>query len=320
MILAGDIGGTKTNIGLFDGQGGKLTRVAHKRYASREHSGLLEVLQDFLREHPAKLTASAYGIAGPIVNNTVHATNLPWIIDGNSIAKYLGLEQVRLLNDLQSAAYGISVLGSEDFETLNDGIPAPEANRAVIAAGTGLGEAILFWAGKRHVAVATEAGHADFAPSTNQQADLWKFLKVRNEYVSVETILNGDGFQRVHEFLGPDVKHPEFDQPDGAAAPAITRMGLSGECPVCAATVDMWVEIYGSEAGNMAVRSLARGGIFVTGGIAIKILPKMKDGRFITALRHKGKMGDFLAQIPVRVVLNEDCPLIGAAYAAQNGL
>jgi glucokinase len=320
MILAGDLGGTKSNLGLFDVQQGKLARVAQKRYATQEHSGLDEMVKDFLRETNGKVTASCFGIAGPVVDNRVRGTNLPWEVDGAFMARLLGLNRVRLLNDLEAAAYGISVMEPQDLETLHPGLATLEANRAVIAAGTGLGEGVLFWDGKQHLPMATEAGHADFAPNTKQQADLWQYLNTRSEFVSSEDILSGGGFQRVHEFLDASVRHPGFDDHTIDPAPGIARMGLSGECPVCVQTLDLWVEIYGGEAGNLALRSVARGGIYITGGIAVKLLPKMKNGRFVAAVQHKEKLGDFLAQIPIHVVLNEDCPLLGAAFVAWKSL
>jgi glucokinase len=320
MILAGDLGGTKSNLGLFDVQREKLVRVAHKRYASQEHAGLEEILTDFLTETSGKVTQSAFGIAGPVVNNRVRATNLPWVVDGTSVAKHLGLSHVRLLNDLEATAYGIEVLDPKDIETIYTGMPAPQANQVVIAAGTGLGEGVLFWDGKRHLPMATESGHADYAPNTVQQADLWKFIKEHEEFVSAESILSGSGFLRVHEFLNPSVRHPSFDGHGKDPAPEITRQGLSGECPVCVATLDLWVEIYGSEAGNFALRNVARGGIFIAGGIAVKVLPKLRNGRFAAAVKHKEKLGDFLSQIPIHVILNEDCPLIGAANVAWRNL
>jgi len=316
MILAGDIGGTKTNLGLFHEQQGKLVRVAHKRYPSREYSGLEEAVTDFLHGNPAKITSAGFGIAGPVVNNAVRATNLPWVIDGAILSKHLGLDHVWLLNDLEADAYGIGLMGPSDLLTINPGVPAPQAPQAVIAAGTGLGEAILFWDGQRHLALATEAGHADFAPSTEQQCDLWKFLKARHEFVSVEIILAGSGFQRVHEFLNPALRHPDFDAPGADSGPGITERGLSGECPVCAAALNLWFEIYGSEAGNLAVRTVARGGVYVAGGIAAKIMPKLKDNHFVAAAVRKEKMQAFVAQIPMHVVLNEDLALMGAAYIA----
>jgi glucokinase len=320
MILAGDIGGTKTNLGLYDPREGRLVRVAEKRYSSHEHPGLEEIVTDFVQLNKAEVTAAAFGIAGPVVNNRVHATNIPWIVDGAAMAKCLGLARVRLLNDLEAWGYGIGVLGPQDLETLHPGVPAPEVNAVVIAAGTGMGQCVLFWDGRQHVPMATEAGHADFAPHTDQQADLWKHLKSQNEFVSTEFILSGGGFKRVHEFLDPNVRHPGFDDNSVDVAPLITENGLSGACPVCVATLNLWVEMYGSEAGNLALRAVARGGIYIAGGIALKILPKMKDGRFVRAVREKEKLGDFLAQIPVHLVLDDECPLRGSAFVAWRGV
>jgi glucokinase len=316
MILAGDVGGTKTNLGLFDVQNGALVKIADKRYVSHEHKGLEEVVADFLRATGAKPTAAGFGIAGAVVVNRVHTSNLPWDVDGPTLARQLGLGRVRLLNDLEATAHGISVLRPVDLEILHQGVSAPEAPRVVIAAGTGLGEAILFWDGSKHIPTATEGGHADFAPHTVRQAELWKFIKARSEFVSAELILSGRGFRTVHEFLSQAVRHPAFDDPKVDSAVEITRMALAKECPVCIDTVGLWVEIYGSEAGNLAVRTVARGGIYIAGGIAVKILPLMKDGRFVAAAQHKEKMKDFLAQIPIQVVLDEECPLKGAANAA----
>jgi glucokinase len=320
MILAGDIGGTKTNLGLFDVPGGTLTKLTDKRYSSRDHAGLEEIVKDFLAVTGAKVSAASFGIAGPVVDYRVHAGNLPWVIEGTTMAKLVGLDRVRLLNDLEATAHGIAVMRPQDLEMLYAGVPDDRTHRAVIAAGTGLGEAILFWDGSKHIPMATEAGHADFAPQTNQHADLWRFVKSRGEFASAELILSGRGFKTVHEFLDPSAKHPGFDDPKVDQAPVITQKGLSGECPVCVATLDLWVEIYGSEAGNLAVRSVARGGIYVAGGIAVKILPKMKTGRFVAAAQHKEKMQDFLTKVPIHIVLDEECPLKGAAYAGWKGL
>jgi glucokinase len=320
MILAGDIGGTKSNLGLFDVRDGALVRVAHKRYASHDHAGLHEIALDFLRETGAKISAAGFGIAGPVLQNRVQASNIPWIVDGAEVAKFLGLPSVRLLNDLQATAYGINVLGPADMETISPGVPVENATRAVIAAGTGLGQAILYWDGAQYVALPSEAGHADFAPNTDQQADLWKFLKRKNEFVFQELILAGRGFQRVHEFLDASVRHPGFDGQGGPLvdpAVEITELALAGKCPVCVATVQLWIEIYGSEAGNLALRAVARGGIYVAGGIAVKILVKIKEGRFAAAAHRKSKAGGFdLEGVPMHVILDEECPLKGAAYAA----
>lgn len=320
MILAGDLGGTKCNLGLFDVRGEKLVRAGGKRYGTQEHASFDEIVKDFLRETGAKVTAASFGIAGPVVDNKVRGTNMPWGVDGAAMAKLLGLPRVRLLNDLEAASFGIAVLEPKDIETIHRGVDAPQGNRAVIAAGTGLGEGILFWDGRQHLPIATEAGHADFAPNSSEQAELWRYLKSRNEFVTSEAILSGSGFQRVHEFLDGSVRHPGFDDHKIDPAPEIARMGLAGECPICVRTLDLWVEIYGAEAGNLALRCVARGGIYVTGGIAVKILPKLRNGKFAAAVQHKEKLSEFLAKIPIRIVLNEECPLLGAAYVAWKGL
>jgi glucokinase len=316
MILAGDIGGTKSNIGMFDVADGKLTRVAQKRYVSAEHGGLEEIVEDFARQAGGKVTAAAFGVAGPVLNNRVHTTNLPWVVDGGSLAKRLAIDHATLLNDLEATSYGIEMMQEGDLQTLHAGTPIIPATRAVISAGTGLGESILYWDGKRHVPVPSEGGHADFAPATNQQADLWKFLRAREEFVSEEILLSGRGFQHVHEFLCPTMQHASFKEDTDVAAAEITGNALAGTCPVCVETVDLWVEIYGSEAGNLAVRAVARGGVYVAGGIAVKILPKMTTGDFVAAAQHKEKMADFLPLVPIHIVLNENCPLLGAANVA----
>ena len=316
MILAGDIGGTKSNLGLFDVGTGALVRAQHKRYPSAGHPGLEDIAEDFVRTTGAKITAAAFGIAGPVLNNRVHTTNLPWTVDGATLAKRLGLDHVYLLNDLEATCHGIEVMQPSDLETLYAGTPLPDATQAVISAGTGMGQGTIFWDGREFVPIPNEGGHADFAPQTSQQADLWKFLKQRLEFVSVEMILSGRGFQHLHEFLSPSVTHASFDENTDEAAAEITGNALSGKCPVCVAVVDLWVSIYGSEAGNLALRSVARGGIYVAGGIALKILPKMTTGGFVSAAQHKEKLGEFLKLVPIHIVLNEDCPLLGAAKVA----
>jgi glucokinase len=317
MILAGDVGGTKTNLGLFEEQDGKLVRLMHERYPSREHASLEEILRAFLKTTGAKPSAAGFGVAGAIVDYRVHTANLPWVVDGAALANLLGLGRVALLNDLEASGYGVSLMGPADLEMLYAGAPSTGTPKVVIAAGTGLGECVLFWTGTKYTPMATEGGHADFAPQTDLQADLWKYVKARNPFASVEMVLSGRGFQTLHEFLFPSVRHEGFDDPSIDPAPEITRRALSGECSACRAAVDLWIEIYGSETGNLVVRTVARGGAFVAGGIAVKILPLLKDGRFVAAAQSKEKMQDFLKAVPIQLVLNEDCPLIGAASAAS---
>ena len=324
MILAGDIGGTKCNLALFEGKPGSLRRVAHRRFASKDYSQLADLVNEFTREvgiggsgmASGKITAAGFGVAGPVIDQHVRATNLPWLVDGASLARLLGIERVVLLNDLEATGYSIAHLSASELCVLNDGKSEPKANRALIAAGTGLGEAILFWDGSRHVVTATEGGHTDLAPRTEREIELLRFLKKREEHVSWEIVLSGRGFPAIHEFLDPAVKHPGFDVPDADPAPEITRRALEGSCLVCVNALDIWTALYGAEAGNLALKTLARGGVYVAGGIAVKILPKMKDGTFVRAFCEKEKFGILLSQIPIYAVLNEEAPLWGAAAQA----
>jgi glucokinase len=221
-----------------------------------------------------------------------------------------------LLNDLEATGYSLSSLTADDLCTLNKGVPAPNGTQALIAAGTGLGEALLMWNGTRYIVAPSEGGHTDFAPRTQQEIELLRYLKTMHEYVSWELILSGRGFRTLHEFLNKGVRHESFDQPGADPAPEITRMGLEGSCSVCVETLDLFVTLYGAEAGNLALKGLARGGVYVAGGIAPKIMPKMQNGKFFTAFCEKEKFHDMLTQFPIRIVLNEEAPLLGAAAEA----
>ena len=251
-----------------------------------------------------------------MIDHRVKATNLPWVVDGPALASQLGTHHVVVLNDLEATGYSLALLKPSEISMLNQGVPSPQSTQAVVAAGTGLGEAILFWNGDRYVVASSEGGHTDFAPRTEREIELLRYMKKRNEFVSVELILSGRGFRTIHEFLDPSVRHPSFDGPEADAAPEITKLGLSGACPVCVQTLDMWVSIYGAEAGNLALKVLARGGVWVAGGIAVKIRKKMEDGTFFRAFCEKEKFAALLAQIPIHMVLNEETPLIGAMSQA----
>ena len=262
------------------------------------------------------IEAAGFGVAGPIINHRVKATNLPWIVDSSALAAQLGTRHVVLLNDLEATGYSLAHLAPSELSTLNRGVPSPQSTQAVLAAGTGLGEAILFWDGNQHVVASTEGGHTDFAPRTEQEIELLRYMKKHDEFVSVELILSGRGFRTIHTFLDASVIHPSFEEPDADAAPEITRLALAGECPVCVQTLDLWVNIYGAEAGNLALKVLARGGVWVAGGIAVKIRKKMEDGAFFRSFCEKEKFAALLAQIPIQMVLNEEAPLIGAMSQA----
>ena len=321
MILAGDVGGTKCNLALFAENNGKLEVVFRERFASKEFAQFDFIIKEFARRAAPhlgqeKICAAGFGVAGPVINNRIHATNLPWIVDADTLAREVGVKSVVLVNDLGATGHSLGHLAPEDFCVLNVGTPVPYASRALLAAGTGLGEGILFWDGSRYKVVPSEGGHSDYSPRTDQQIELLKFMRHRYPQVSWELILSGRGFRTLHEFLAPSVKHPIFEDPDADPAPFITKSGLDRSRPVCVETLDLWTSIYGAEAGNLALKVLALGGVYVAGGIAVKILPKMKDGTFFNSFKDKWHFGKMLSDVPVSIVLNESAPLIGAAYEA----
>ncbi len=321
MILAGDVGGTKCNLALFAEKNGKLEFVFRERFASKEFVQFDLIIREFSRRAAPylgneKIHAAGFGVAGPVIDNRIHATNLPWIVDAKVLAKEVGVQSVVLLNDLGATGHSLEHLPPEDFCVLNKGTAVPGASRALLAAGTGLGEGICFWIGDRYKVVPSEGGHSDYSPRTDQQIELLKFMRHRHSQVSWELILSGRGFRTLHEFIAPSVKHPIFEDPDADPAPFITHSGLEHSCPVCVETLDLWTSIYGAEAGNLALKVLALGGVYVAGGIAVKILPKMKDGTFFNSFRDKWHFEAMLSDVPLSIVLNESAPLIGAAYEA----
>jgi glucokinase len=323
MILAGDIGGTKCNLALYDIHSTGYRKIVQHRYDSHAFNTFDQVIENFLSDTREQIKgagaieAAGFGVAGPVVDHRVKATNLPWTVDGAALAKQLSTGHIVLLNDLEATGYSLASLQPSEIFTLNRGTPAPKSNRAVIAAGTGLGEAFLVWNGDHYVVGSTEGGHTDFAPRTEQEIELLRHMKKRHEFVSVELILSGRGFLTIHEFLDPSVRHASFAGHEDDAAPEITRLGLAGECPVCVRTLDLWVDLYGAEAGNFALKVLARGGVWVAGGIAVKIRKKMEDGSFLRAFCAKEKFAALLAQIPIYMVLNEEAPLLGAMSQAS---
>ena len=321
MILAGDVGGTKCNLALFAEKNGKLEFVFRERFASKEFAQFDYIIREFARRAAPHLDgkeilAAGFGVAGPVINNRIHATNLPWVVDADTLAREVGVKSVVLVNDLGATGHSLEHLPPEDFCVLNPGTPVPGASLALLAAGTGLGEGILFWDGQRYKVVPSEGGHSDYSPRTDQQVELLKFMRHRYPQVSWELILSGRVFRTLHEFLAPSVKHPVFEDPDADPAPFITKSALDHSCPVCVEALDLWTNIYGAEAGNLALKVLALGGVYVAGGIAVKILPKMQDGTFFNAFKDKWHFEKMLLNVPVSVVLNESAPLIGAAYEA----
>ena len=328
MILAGDVGGTKCNLGLFLQEGRALRSVFQRRLATRDYAGFEALVEDFLKQARAAdanakapaVDAAGFGVAGVVAGGRHYSENLPWVVDVSALEHTLELKNIRLLNDLTATALSLERLPVTDFASLNPGTPAPNATRAVIAAGTGLGEAILFWDGEKYRVAPAEGGQADFAPRTEREIQLLSHLRVLLPHVSCEEIVSGRGFRRIHAFLNPAVRHASFEASfeslEGNAASEITQRGLAQSCPVCVETLGFWTEIFGGVTGNFALQTMALGGIYVAGGIAVKILPKLQDGIFFKSFCGESKLAPVLARIPISVVVNEDAPIWGAAYEA----
>jgi glucokinase len=323
MILAGDVGGTKCNLALFSREGNALRRIFQCRLATRDYPSFEDLIANFLQQAtngassvtPA-IQAAALAVAGMITEGRHHSENLPWIVDVAPLAEKMKLKSVELLNDLMATALSLEHLSAKDLITLNAGDAVAHATRAVIAAGTGLGEAILFWDGKQYQVAPAEGGHADFAPRTDQQIRLFQHLKRALPHVSNEEIVSGRGFRRIHEFLNPSLRHEAFDSAGGNAAGDIAQRGLVKSCEVCAETLALWIELYGALTGNFALQTMALGGVYVAGGIAVKILPTLAEGNFFRAFCGTGKLSAMLERVPLFVVNNEDAPMLGAAHQA----
>jgi len=309
LILAGDIGGTNTRLALFDGD--PRSPVALEIYPSGAHSSLEEVLRAFLAVHPETPQAAAFGIAGPVRDGRVQVTNLAWPVDASILSMTLGLDQVLLLNDLEANAWGLAALGDDDFHVLNEGRPGATGNAAVCSAGTGLGEAGLYWDGSRHHPFACEGGHTDFAPFDEKQEGLRDFLASQYAHVSYERVCSGMGLVNIYRYLAGACE---------LKAAEISRLALAREDGTAVSALDMMVDIYGAESGNLALKLMATGGVYLGGGIPPQIIPKLGDGEFMRAFTAKGRFADLLAGIPVRVILNDRTALMGAALAAEASL
>lgn len=309
MILAGDIGGTKTVLSILTGDAdGSLTCVQEQTYSSRLFPEFDDILTAFL---PAgvNIKSACFGVAGPVVNQRCQTTNLPWLLDAAVLKIKLGTAKVKLLNDLEAMALGMLYLPEHDLVELNPNAETQEGNIAVIAAGTGLGEAILYWDGNKHHPMATEGGHSDFAAQNPRQDQLLAYLRQSYpDHVSYERILSGIGFSHLYDFLcEQDFAPPCPDVPDNNSDidrnAVISGLGVSGEDPLCAEAVRLFVGLYGAETGNLALKSLAIGGIFIGGGIGPKILPAMQDGNFIQAFKAKGRFLPLLDKIDRKSVV-----------------
>ncbi len=322
LVLAGDIGGTKTDLALFSVQGERLRVEKSRIFPSKRYSGLVPVLLDFLADHPVSVDSACFGIAGPVVDNKVKTPNLAWMVDCVELKRALKMDSVALLNDLEATAYGVFTLENDEFLTLNEGTMRYSGNKALIAAGTGLGQSILYDDGHHFRPLASEAGHADFAPRNDLEIDLLRYLIGRYTHVSYERVLSGPGLLNIYRFLKESrgVQEPSWLAKRLAAADdvsaEISKAALAQEADICVQALDLFVSVYGAEAGNLALRAKSVRGLYVGGGIAPKIVEKLRDGTFMRAFGDKGRYADLLAAIPVQVILNDQAALRGAAYYA----
>ena len=319
MILAGEIGATRTRLAAYETEGNRLQRVVEKNYVSQQHDGLSGILADFIKTEGIPVHSACLGVAGPVRAGRSKISNLPWVIDSKEVAKQLRLNSVGLLNDLEAYAYGIDGLESKDFITLSEGAEDAEGNRAVISAKTGLGMAGLYWDGFRHHPFACEGGHADFAPRNELQMELLAYLQKKYGRISCERILSGPGIKNIYDFLrdAHKAEEPEWLRTQISAAPdppaLISKLALEGKAAICDQALSIFVSVFGAQAGNCALNFMSTGGIFIGGVIAAKIVPKMKDPLFLESFLDKGRMGTILKDMPVKIVVNDDAGMIGAA-------
>ncbi len=324
MILAGDIGGTNTRLALCERTEKGFRITDEDEFSSSAFSGLKDIVDEFLDARSGKIEHACFGVPGPVTSETVKLANLPWAVDAQQIRELIGGGKVGLLNDLEANAYGLDELEETDFAVLNSGDPNCRGNAAIMSAGTGLGEAGMHFEEEMSILrpFASEGGHADFAPRTDLEIELLQFLRARFGRVSVERVVSGQGLENIYEFLrdGKSEVEPVWlakeIEVNGDAAAVISTNALNGKSSLCEKALDIFVAIYGAEAGNLALKMLATGGIFLGGGIAPKILSKLREPVFLESFCDKGRMRELLEKVPVRVVLNDKAALLGAAHFA----
>lgn len=326
MLLAGDVGGTKTNLALFDAAHGPHNPLEEATLPSAQYPSLEKLIEEYLSQVSRRPSAAYIGVAGPVVQGHASVTNLSWEIEETHLSEALPFERVHLINDLEAIASAIPLLGAGDLHTLNDREPHPGGAIAVVAPGTGLGEAYLTWDGSRYEAQPSEGGHTDFAPADALQIGLLRYLQEMHGHVSWERVCSGMGIPNIYTYLkasGAASEPPWLAEELANAAdatPVIVNHALQSEapCELCARTVGVFVSVLGAEAGNMALKTLATGGVYLGGGIPPRILPALGDGRFISAFRNKGRFEEFMMRLPVHVILNPKAALFGVAgYGLQ---
>jgi glucokinase len=326
MILAGDVGGTKVHLALYSFERGQLAHVRDEKYPAQEYSGLGEVVTKFLAESDDRgdeVTAACFGVPGPVRDGRLRLTNLPWELDSKELGQQLKIEHLFLINDLEANGYGIPELTSDQIFVLSEGDSSAAGHRGLVSAGTGLGEAVLVWTDGHHLPLASEGGHADFAPRNEVEIDLLRYLWKRlGGRVSYERVVSGLGLKNIYSFLRDDQRMEEpawlkerMENEDPNAV--IGQVGEAGGNELCVRTLEIFASAYGAEAGNLGLKILATGGIYLGGGIAPKILKTMQNGIFMKAFTDKGRLSHLLEQTPVRIILESRAALMGAAAYAE---
>ena len=351
MILAGDIGATKTLLAVFDWKDERVEPIREDSFWSQDYESLEDIIKEFLDEDKmgmgldsegdgedsqdspdsskklsgaeirGSLTAACFGVPGPVRDNSCKATNLPWVLQGETLAEHLKIHTVRLVNDLEATGHGLLVLRPDELESLTPAIPRVESGtRSLLAAGSGLGEATLFWDGTRYHLCPSEGGHTDFAPNSDREIELLRYLRASYLHVSYERVLSGPGLHVIYQFLRDTQKNEQtwFAEklPTGDPSAMIAEAALAGKPDICVDALKLFVSIYGAEASNMALKTLSYGGVYLGGGIAPKILPFLREGTFLKAFLSKGRYKRLLSKIPVQVILNPQAALLGAASLA----
>lgn len=324
LILAGDVGGTKCNLATYAVVGGSLSLVRSARFPSAEFPGLNAIVRDYLGLNHPPVLAACFGVPGPVHEGRAKPTNLSWGVDAAEISEEFGIPSVAVLNDLEANAYGISHLQPSDFAIIQKGAPDAKGNRCVVSPGTGLGQAGLFWDGRKHHVWACEGGHADFAPRNELEIALLQFLQKQFGHVSVERIVSGMGIENVYKFLrdtgrGTEIPAVVAEMKTADPNAVISKYADNGQCAMCAKTLEIFVGCLGAEAGNMALKTMALGGVFLGGGIPTKILPRIQSVGFLHAFTDKGRLTSIMEATPVYVILNDQAAQIGAAYYALEG-
>jgi glucokinase len=322
LHLAGDVGGTKTVLALYSSEQGPNRPVEEATFASIKFRSLEEVIQAFLMGKNVRIAGASIGVAGPVRRNLAHVTNLPWVVDASALSQAIGGSPAHLLNDLEAIAYAVSSLAPSDLVTLNPGEPEEHGALGVIAPGTGLGESFLVWIGNHYVPQASEGGHSNFAPSTLLEVELLRFLMHRFDHISHERVCSGMGLPNLYVFLRDTAQFPEPDllrerlahAPD--PTPLIIQAAIVDKMEICVETLNLFVSILGSEAGNLALKVMATGGLYLGGGIPPRILPYLKQAAFLRAITNKGRFAEMLSKIPVHVILHPQAGLFGAACHA----